>query len=197
MGKLSGKIRIRVQDVEGRSVGSIKPDEIEFEKLLLAQNGLIECAGSTAYIKTQASASAQLILQSHTGSAYVTNLKMVGGYVELYNAKLINDLDANGYDLNNIYKIMSRVGDNTLVIYGRRSAFYAGDAIAINTRNASDIEVNRILIAGGVDTADIKIVNAYLDFNDQTLAASAGSLAGYFIVKVGGTEYKVPAYNLA
>jgi len=61
----------------------------------------------------------------------------------------------------------------------------------------SDVDTDRIVITGGVDEADIKIVNAKLDFNDQSLKASAGSLQGYFKVKVGGVEYKVPAYALS
>jgi len=47
------------------------------------------------------------------------------------------------------------------------------------------------------DAPDVDILNAKLDFHDQTLEATAGAIAGYFRLKVGDTEYKVPAYALA
>jgi len=55
---------------------------------------------------------------------------------------------------------------------------------------------SRIVINQG-DDPDIDIQNAKIDLHDQTLEATAGAIAGYFRLKVGDTEYKVPAYALA
>ena len=35
-----------------------------------------------------------------------------------------------------------------------------------------------------------------LDFKNQALEATAGTLAGYIRLKVGGVEYKIPLYNV-
>jgi len=67
--------------------------------------------------------------------------------------------------------------------------------IVLSTPNTIPVWVNRLLIQQG-DAPDIDIQNAKLDFHDQTLEATAGAIAGYFRLKVGDTEYKVPAYAL-
>jgi len=38
-------------------------------------------------------------------------------------------------------------------------------------------------------------VSASLNFS-QTIAGSAGSSAGYIIIKINGTDYKLPIYNV-
>ncbi len=38
-------------------------------------------------------------------------------------------------------------------------------------------------------------VSASLDFS-QSIAGSAGSSAGYIIIKINGTNYKLPIYNV-
>jgi len=57
-------------------------------------------------------------------------------------------------------------------------------------------QLARLTIGDG-DTPDIDVTNARIDLHDQALEATAGAIAGYFRLKVGGTEYKVPAYALA
>jgi len=56
-------------------------------------------------------------------------------------------------------------------------------------------QLARLTIGDG-DTADIDVTNARIDLHDQALEATAGAIAGYFRLKVGDTEYKVPAYAL-
>jgi len=67
--------------------------------------------------------------------------------------------------------------------------------LALRTADTVPTLRSRIVINQG-DTPDIDIQDAKLDFHDQTLEATAGAIAGYFRLKVGGTEYKVPAYAL-
>jgi len=55
--------------------------------------------------------------------------------------------------------------------------------------------LRRLRVTDG-DTADIDITNAYIDFEDQSLEATAGALQGYVIMKVGGAKFKFPAYAL-
>jgi len=55
--------------------------------------------------------------------------------------------------------------------------------------------ITRMIIHQG-DDPDIDIQNAFLDFHDQTLEATAGALQGYVIMKVGGAKFKFPAYAL-
>jgi len=55
--------------------------------------------------------------------------------------------------------------------------------------------IQRLVINQG-DDPDIDIENAFLDFHDQTLEATAGALQGYVIMKVGGAKFKFPAYAL-
>jgi len=38
-------------------------------------------------------------------------------------------------------------------------------------------------------------ISASLDFS-QSIAGSAGSSAGYIIIKINGTDYKLPIYNV-
>jgi len=72
----------------------------------------------------------------------------------------------------------------------------AAAKVAIQTADTVPSTVTRLTINQG-STPDIDIENSKLDFHDQTLEATAGAIAGYFRLKVGGTEYKVPAYALA
>jgi len=73
-------------------------------------------------------------------------------------------------------------------VSGARHQFYSWNA-------ALTSQMIRLIIRDG-DDPDIDILNAFLDFHDQTLEATAGAIVGYFRLKVGGTEYKVPAYAL-
>jgi len=69
--------------------------------------------------------------------------------------------------------------------------------IRVGTYNAALTTFYYRLVVGQGDSPDIDITRAKLDFHDQTLEATAGAIAGYFRLKVGDTEYKVPAYALA
>lgn len=150
---------------------------------------------ATVTMRTASATTYTLKLQSHDGTAYVDNIKLQGGTVELYNAKLTSFLNADGNDITNINNLLGRVGPYSLVITSRRTAANAGDGLFIRSYNASDVATDRIVITSGVNAADIKIVNAYLDFADQEIETEAGSQAGYIQIKVGGTVYLVPIYN--
>jgi len=222
----SRDIWIRVSDDKGRTIKDVNPHQIDFYKLnfphIMVREytsdilEIVDKSGanlkglrlwdlylgylnfhSSGKITTPAASSGYIELQSFNGGAYVTNLKLVGGVVEIYNGKLTSNLDANGYRINNVEVLTSRAGAYSVAIVGRRLSSNPGIGIQLITYNSSDIWKDRLIITSGVDTADIKIVNALLDFNDQSLEASAGSLQGYFKVKVGGVEYKVPAYALS
>jgi len=222
----SRDIWIRVSDDKGRTIKDVNPHQIDFYKLnfphIMVREytsdilEIVDKSGAnlkglrlwdlylgylnfhtSGKITTPAASSGYIEFQSFNGGAYVTNLKLVGGWVEIYNGKLTNSLFANGYGIYAIDFIHGLEGNYSLEIASKRTASYAGNALLLRTYNASNILKNRLVITGGVDTADIKIVNALLDFNDQSLEASAGSLQGYFKVKVGGVEYKVPAYALS
>jgi len=67
--------------------------------------------------------------------------------------------------------------------------------IRMDTPDTLPASRERFVIEQG-DMPDIDIKNSKLDFHDQTLEATAGAIAGYFRLKVGDTEYKVPAYAL-
>jgi len=67
--------------------------------------------------------------------------------------------------------------------------------IRMETPDTTPVMQWRLVINQG-DDPDIDVVNAKLDFHDQTLEATAGAIAGYFRLRVGDTEYKVPAYAL-
>ena len=226
MGIDSRNIFLRVVDRQGRSYKDIPPHQIDFYELnfpnIMVKEyssdilEIVDKSGanlkglrlwdlylgylnfhSSGKITTPAASTGYYELQSFNGGAYVTNLKLVGGSVEIYGGKLTGSLSAGNYDVYDIAGLLGAGGDYDFKILARRTASYAGDALFIQTYNASDVATDRLVITGGVDTAEIKIVNAKLDFNDQSLEASAGSLQGYFKVKVGGVEYKVPAYALS
>jgi len=72
----------------------------------------------------------------------------------------------------------------------------AGAKMCFRSWNAALADVvDRIIVNQG-DDPDIDIQNAFLDFHDQTLEATAGTLQGYVIMKVGGAKFKFPAYAL-
>ena len=134
----------------------------------------------------------------HDGSKLVIDLdgtkKLSIGDSEII---LTPNLNINYKNIWNV-KILSGCKENLpLTIQGRVTSANAGDAIKIQTRDTSNIYKDRLVITGGVDTADIKIVNALLDFNDQSIEATAGSQVGYIKIKVGGIEYKIPVYNVS
>lgn len=111
-----------------------------------------------SYIQTPSvSATNELHLRSGDGSNYVTNLKLAGGYVYLYNAVLNNNLNVNGNSLTSVSTLAGRVGDYYLYIVGKRTSAFPGDAIKIKTYNSSDVTTDRIVITGGVDQAEIRI----------------------------------------
>ena len=130
---------------------------------ILGWHELIRCYDPVGKIQTNNASTAELHIQSHDGTDYVTNLRFVGGKVEIYGGKLTGDLDAGGYGLWNIPHITGRTGDYTLNIRGYRTADYAGDAINIVTKDSANANKNRIVITGGVDVADIKIRNSNMD----------------------------------
>jgi len=137
----------------------------------------------------------------------------------LKNPKLGTDLKTGGYD------IYHGVSDTDALMLGGGSTKYdsaggvvhlygisqptlpglvfisAGKVNNVNAKIRFDtyttalVRLTRMVINQG-DTPDIDIIDARLDFHDQTLEATAGAIAGYFRLKVGGTEYKVPAYAL-
>jgi len=138
----------------------------------------------------------------------------------LKNPKLGTLLKTNGYgicdgvsDTRILYiaggSTTSNVNGARLIMYGASQATLPGylgiQAAKINNPSAKVVLVTadtvpaikaRITVNQG-DTPDIDIENAKLDFHDQTLEATAGAIAGYFRLKVGGAEYKVPVYALA
>ena len=157
----------------------------------------IQAASSALSIKTTTSATAYIALASHSGSAYVTNLKLIGGYVEIYNGKLMSSLNSNGYGIVRTGWISGGTSSG-LRLYEHEDKTSGGVGIHFYSADSTlSVWLERLQITGGVDVADIKIINAYLDFNDQTLQSTAGALAGYIVIKVGGVQYKVPVYNMA
>jgi len=137
----------------------------------------------------------------------------------LKNAKLGTDLKTSGY------KIYHGVADTGYVglaggsvysfaygalvgLYGNSHAVTPGQLVIgpgklnnpsakmiVRTADTTPAMQDRIVVNQG-DTPDIDVKNSRIDFHDQTLEATAGAIAGYFRLKVGGTEYKVPAYAL-
>jgi len=182
--------RLTIRDVNDTAYKGLLLDN-------LYPTGIIYGSFANFRIITGNAATAFFTLESYTGTAHITNLKLIGGYVEIYQGKLTSDLDINNKSLINVVELASKAGNYSLYISSKRTSANAGNGLFIRTYSSLDANTNRIIITSGVDVADIKIVNAYIDFNDQTLAATAGTLAGYFIIKVGGTQYKVPAYNLS
>jgi len=96
---------------------------------------------------------------------------------------------------------------SNIVFYGVNKAGYegrmyinagkaTGGFLCLRSFNAAlDTIMTRMVINQGNDP-DIDIQNAFLDFHDQTLEATAGALQGYVIMKVGGAKFKFPAYAL-
>jgi len=143
----------------------------------------IKYATTSGSFKTKASSVAYIEFKSHNGSAYVTNLRLIGGYVEIYNGKLVSDLNAN---LKNItfVNVLSGGGESGWMgIDGERKAANAGLAIAIRTRNSADEFTERLLFYGGYDIANILIRNAQL----KPDVASGGALGiEYYVDDYGG-----------
>jgi len=137
----------------------------------------------------------------------------------LKNPKLGTDLKTNGY---NIYHGVADTG--ILMLSGGSSAFdptggvvhlygvahaatpglvfisagrinNTNAKIRFDTANVAAARVTRMVVNQG-DDPDIDILDSKLDFHDQTLEATAGASAGYFRIRVGGTEYKVQAFAL-
>jgi len=135
------------------------------------------------------------------------------------NMKLGTDLKTNGYNISHgvantdalKFGGGSTVGRDTgavIELFGNLHASYPGylvigsgmvnnpwAKIHFKTADTTPVMKERIVINQG-DTPDLDIKNAFLDFHDQTLAATAGALQGYVIMKVGGTKFKFPAYAL-
>jgi len=83
-----------------------------------------------------------------------------------------------------------------MYIRSHRTAANAGVGMRFYTHNSADVDTTRLEITAGEDSVNINIYNARLNFADQFLAGAAGALQGYFVIRVGGTQYKVPAYAL-
>jgi len=137
----------------------------------------------------------------------------------LKNPKLGTDLKTNGYDIyhgvSNDDKLTLAGGVTTAVANGALIHLYGAahptvpgrvhfHTAKINnpeacfifyTANTVPVVVERLRINQG-DDPDIDITNAFLDFHDQALEATAGALQGYVIMKVGGAKFKFPAYAL-
>jgi len=120
-------------------------------------------------IRTGATATSYFILRSHNGTAYVDCAKLIGGYLEIAKGKLTGRLDAGGQDIISVADLSGRVGNFDFRILARRSAAYAGDAFFLTTRNSLDAEINRLIITGGVDIAEIKIANSKLNLQSNKL----------------------------
>jgi len=88
--------------------------------------------------------------------------QLVGGIVEINAGKLTSTLNAAGNIIDNITTLRGQSGDYTLGILGRRTATFPDNAITINTYNSLNTSTARIQITGGVNVADVKIVNSYL-----------------------------------
>jgi len=195
----SRNIFLRVVDREGRSFKDVPPHQIDFYELNFPNikvkeytSDILEIVDksganlkglrlwdlylgylnfhTSGKITTPAGASEYIELQSHDGSAYVTNLKLVNGFIYLQYVILLSNINMSGYNIDNIGTLNGWEGDKNMYITARRKASYSGDALFIRSYNASDNPTNRIIITGGVDTADIK---------------------------VGGVEYKIPVYNVS
>jgi len=69
------------------------------------------------------------------------------------------------------------VGNADMIIRAGRTAAYAGDAFFIKTYDSLNAETDRLVVTGGVDKADIKIVNAELDLQNNRIK-NVGSLDG-------------------
>jgi len=138
----------------------------------------------------------------------------------LKNVKLGTDLRTNGYgiyhgvsDSDELYIVggsaLNQDYGAMLLLHGSTRPINPGraqiDAARINNTAARVIfrtadtypDLKERIIINQGDAPEIDIVNAKIDLHDQTLEATAGAIAGYFKLKVGGTEYKVPAYALA
>jgi len=146
------------------------------------------------------------------------NLDLAGNLLK--NPKLGTDLKTNGYSVvhgvSNTDHLIVGGGSSyslttgaTVDMYGVAhptvpGKIYIGAGVVNNPeakiilRTADTIPATKErLVVNQGDDPDIDIQYAKLDFHDQTLEATAGAIAGYFRLKVGGTEYKVPAYALA
>jgi len=146
------------------------------------------------------------------------NLDLAGNLLK--NPKLGSDLMTNGYHIRHgvsnadrvlIYSgsILSYSAGSGLVLHGAARPTDPGiiQLYPANINNPSaridfftpttvPSMTKRFVINQG-DDPDIDIIASKLDFHDQTLEATAGASAGYFKIRVGGTEYKVQAFALA
>jgi len=130
-----------------------------------------------------------------------SHLKMNGYHIVhgVSNAEYIRVCGGLGTDPSqgatiDIYGVEKLYNEGQLVLRTGRVA-HSNAMLRFITCTTALVEKDRIVINYG-DTPDIDIRNSKLDFHDQTLEATAGAIAGYFRLKVGGTEYKVPAYAL-
>jgi len=135
------------------------------------------------------------------------------------NMKLGTDLKTNGYDIYHGVadtdgvvvaggSTSSSANGAALVAFGIGRTGFEGTFWITTGRVANSnakirmftwttglVQTERLVVNYG-DTPDIDIKNAFLDFHDQTLEATAGALQGYVIMKVGGAKFKFPAYAL-
>jgi len=145
------------------------------------------------------------------------NLDLAGN--RLKNPKLGTDLKTGGYSIyrGDVNSDKIAIGGGSSIATGAGANFWlygtghstnpgridlvagrvnnAAAAIYLSTANTVPTILNRIIINQG-DDPDIDILNGKLDFHDQTLEATAGASAGYFRIRVNGTEYKVQAFAL-
>lgn len=156
-------------------------------------------------IQTDSSNTAVLKLRSHDGVSYVDNIVLQGGYTKINKVSYIyGDVNGGAYIRfwNYGTEIYFKLGSKTYFQSATGGYYYeatnsGAPAFVMYVKDSAGTYLSRLVVTDDADIVDIRITNAYLDFNDQTLAPTAGTLAGYFIVKVGGAQYKVPAYNLS
>ena len=132
---------------------------IKFGSSRLA-SGFIQMDDGTA-LKGYGTSTASFTLQSYNGSAYVTNLKLIGGNVEIYGGKLTSGFNANFNSISNI--IIAEFTHNQGIWRGDKYDAVGGIYdLGLGTINTSGAVITRIFIPGNVDIADILIKNAHL-----------------------------------
>jgi len=88
---------IGISNLAGTAYRNLKVSSLYWQYYILP-------LATTSYIRTKAGATNSVVLQSHNGSAFVDNLKLQGGIVEINAGKLTSALDCNNQLLNNFYK---------------------------------------------------------------------------------------------
>jgi len=217
--KMTGDLEIEKHDPVLHLDATTGKPFIRFWKAGVAHGQLYVDTASNEYKFSNLAQTADTFkIYANTGSITKVGDIDMGGNL-LKNARLGSNLKTGGWDIfdgvsdaNVMYIIAGSTVDWTkgagVVFYGAAHATLPGFCainpaninntsayLSLRTANTTPVLLDRIRINQG-DDPDIDIKNAKLDFHDQTLEATAGAIAGYFRLKVGDTEYKVPAYAL-